>query len=60
MCKRVRVSIRTGMFNPDEPKFAKGMLCKLPYPTDDTRLITQAALASLDALYRPKKLLRLY
>ncbi len=53
VCKRVRVSIRTGMFNPDEPKFAKGMLCELPYPTDDTRLITQAALAGLDELYRP-------
>lgn len=24
-----------------------------PYPTDDTRLITQAALAGLDKLYRP-------
>jgi len=53
VCKRVRVSIRTGMFNPDEPKFTKGMLCELPYPTDDTRLITQAALAGLDKLYRP-------
>lgn len=24
VCKRVRVSIRTGMFNPDEPRFARG------------------------------------
>lgn len=53
VCKRVRVSIRTGMFNPNEPKFAKGMLCELPYPTDDTRVITQAALGALDQLYRP-------
>ncbi|WP_312289535.1 DinB/UmuC family translesion DNA polymerase [Stutzerimonas nitrititolerans] len=52
VCRKVRVSIRTGMFNPEEPKFAKGMLCELPYPTDDTRLITQAALAALDELYR--------
>jgi len=36
LCKRVRISIRTGMFNPDEPKFAKGVVCELPYPTDDT------------------------
>ena len=50
VCKRVRVSIRTGMFNPDEPKFARGVLCELPYPSDDTRLITQAALAGLDQL----------
>lgn len=53
VCKRVRVSIRTGMFDPDEPKFAKGMLCELSHPTDDTRLIIQAALADLDELYRP-------
>jgi len=53
VCKRVRVSIRTGMFNPDEPKFAKGMMCELPYPTDDTRVITHAALAALEQLYRP-------
>lgn len=53
MCKRIRVSIRTGMFNPNEPTFAKGLLCELPYPTDDTRLIIQAALAGLEQIYRP-------
>ncbi|MDC7825252.1 translesion error-prone DNA polymerase V subunit UmuC [Pseudomonas sp. BLCC-B13] len=53
VCKRVRVSIRTGMFNPDEPKFARGVLCELPHPSDDTRLITQAALAGLEQIYRP-------
>jgi len=52
LCKRVRVSVRTGMFNPHEPKFAKGIICELPYPTDDTRLITKAAVAGLDQLYR--------
>ncbi|TDL96983.1 Y-family DNA polymerase [Stutzerimonas stutzeri ATCC 17588 = LMG 11199] len=52
MCKRVRVSIRTGMFNPDEPKFAKGVVCELPYPTDDTRCITRAAIAGLEHVYR--------
>jgi len=52
MCKRVRVSIRTGMFNPDEPKFAKGVVCELPYPTDDTRYITRAALAGLELVYQ--------
>ena len=52
MCKRVRVSIRTGMFNPDEPRFAKGIVCELPYPTDDTRYITRAAIAGLERIYR--------
>ncbi|EKQ6351882.1 Y-family DNA polymerase [Pseudomonas aeruginosa] len=52
LCKKVRISIRTGMFNPDEPKFAKGIICELPYPTDDTRLITKAASAGLELIYR--------
>jgi DNA polymerase V len=52
MCKRVRVSIRTGMFNPDEPSFARGVMVELPYHTDDTRLITRGALVGLEQLYR--------
>ncbi|MGV8842685.1 MAG: Y-family DNA polymerase [Pseudomonas sp.] len=52
VCKQIRVSIRTGMFNPQEAKYAKGVLCELPYPTDDTRLITKAALAGLERVYR--------
>ncbi|MBN0328750.1 DNA polymerase V subunit UmuC, partial [Pseudomonas aeruginosa] len=40
LCKRVRVRIRTGMFNPDEAKYANGVLVQLPYATDDTRLLT--------------------
>ncbi|KRW65138.1 DNA polymerase V subunit UmuC [Pseudomonas sp. TTU2014-096BSC] len=52
LCKRVRISIRTGMFNPDEPKYAQGMVCELPYPTDDTRLITRAAIDGLERIYR--------
>lgn len=52
VCKRVRVSIRTGMFNPDEPKFARGIICELPYPTDDTRLIVKAADQGLEQVFR--------
>lgn len=52
LCKKVRISIRTGMFNPDEPRFAKGIICELPYPTDDTRLITKAASAGLELIFR--------
>lgn len=52
LCKKVRISIRTGMFNPNEAKFAKGVVCELPYPTDDTRLIIKAASQGLDAIYR--------
>lgn len=53
VCKQVRVSIRTGMFNPNEPKFSRGAQCELPYPTDDTRLITQATLKALERIYQP-------
>lgn len=52
LCKKVRVSIRTGMFNPDEPKYASGVICELPYPTDDTRVITKAAVAALSELFQ--------
>jgi len=40
------------MFNPDEPKFARGVMVELPYHTDDTRLITRGAIAGLEQLYR--------
>lgn len=52
LCKCVRISIRAGMFNPDEPKYAQSMVCELPYPTDDTRLITRTAIAGLERIYR--------
>lgn len=52
LCKKVRVSVRTGMFNPDEPKYARGVVCELPYPTDDTRIITKAAMAGLEDVFK--------
>lgn len=52
VCKQIRVSIRTGMFNPDEAKYAREIICELPYPTDDTRMIAKAAVASLDRVFR--------
>jgi DNA polymerase V len=52
LCKKIRVSILTSMFNPDEPKFARGMICELPYPADDSRIITKAAMAGLVELFR--------
>lgn len=52
LCKRLRVSIRTGMFNPDEAKYANGILVELPYPTDDTRLLTKAAQEGVERVFR--------
>lgn len=52
LCNKMRISIRTGMFNPEEAKYAKGVVVDLPYPTDDTRLMTKAACDALGHLYR--------
>lgn len=52
LCKRLRVSIRTGQFNPNEAKYANGILVELPYPTDDTRLLTKAAQEGVKRVYR--------
>ncbi|MNQ80845.1 DNA polymerase V subunit UmuC [compost metagenome] len=53
LCKKIRVSIRTGMFNPEEAKYANGVLVELPYPTDDVRLMTKAAVDAVDRVFRP-------
>lgn len=52
-CCKVRVSIRTGMFNPEEAKYAKGVVVTLPYPTDDVRLLTKVAVDAVDSVFRP-------
>ncbi|WP_426780950.1 DUF4113 domain-containing protein [Pseudomonas syringae] len=53
LCNKIRVSIRTGMFNPDEAKYANGALVELPYPTNDLRLMTKAAIEAVSRLFRP-------
>jgi DNA polymerase V len=53
LCKKIRVSIRTGMFNPDEAKYANSALVELPYPTNDVRLMTKAATEAVNRLFRP-------
>ena len=41
------------MFNPEEAQYAKGVLVDLPYPTDDVRLLTRAAVDAVDQVFRP-------
>jgi DNA polymerase V len=53
LCKKVRVSVRTGMFNSDEAKYANGILVELPYPTNDVRLLTKAVIQAVGHIYRP-------
>ena len=40
------------MFNPDEARYAKGALVELPYPTNDTLLLTRAATEAVGQIYR--------
>jgi len=53
LCKKIRVSIRTGMFNPEEAKYANGALVELPYATNDVRLMTKVAIEAVNRLFRP-------
>ena len=53
MCKKMRIAVRTGMFNPDEAKYANGVLVELPYPTHDTLLMTNAATQAVERIFRP-------
>ncbi|MBA1232483.1 Y-family DNA polymerase [Pseudomonas viridiflava] len=52
VCKKLRVSIRTGMFNPDEAKYANGALVELPYPTNDVRVLTGYAIEAVERVFR--------
>ena len=52
LCRQLRVSIRTGMLNPLEAKYANGVVVQLPYPTDDVRLLTKAAVQGLEFIFR--------
>lgn len=44
--------IRTGVFNPDEPRYARTASVPLRAPSNDSRDLVQAALAGLESIYR--------
>jgi DNA polymerase V len=52
LCKKIRGSIRTRMFNPEEAKYANGALVELSYTTNDVRLMTKAATEAVNRLLR--------
>ncbi|GLH22321.1 hypothetical protein BR1R3_50630 [Pseudomonas atacamensis] len=52
LCKKIRVTIRTGMLNPEEAKYANGGLVELPYPTKGARVMTKAATEVVNRLFR--------
>ncbi len=47
------LTIRTGVFNPDEKRYSRTANVPLPYPTNDTRDLIQAALTGVQAIYLP-------
>lgn len=52
LCSLLHVGIRTGLFNTNEERVSLSVTCHLPYPTDDTRLLVQSAIAGLDQIYK--------
>ncbi|WP_313959892.1 hypothetical protein [Pseudomonas sp. MPDS] len=55
LCKKLRVSIRSGMFSP-----GGSQVCQwgtrgvgLPYPTNDVRLLSKAATEAVNWIFRP-------
>ncbi|RON75817.1 hypothetical protein BK675_10890 [Pseudomonas fluorescens] len=40
------------MFNPTEVQYANGIVVVLPYSTEDVRVLTQAACAAVERVYR--------
>lgn len=48
----MQVAIRTGMHNPNQPRYANAINCPLSYPTDDTRVLAAAAVRGLEAIFR--------
>ncbi|WP_447897728.1 DUF4113 domain-containing protein [Pseudomonas aeruginosa] len=53
VCQLLQVYIRTGVFNPDEPRYARTASVPLHTPSNDSRDLVQAALAGLEGIYRP-------
>ncbi len=53
MAEEVHVVLRTSRYEEAGLLYAGNQGARLPYPTDDTRLFTQAALSLLDSVFRP-------
>jgi DNA polymerase V len=53
MCKTVSLFFRTNRHRPDLPQYAAHDSRSLPAPTQDTRVIIDAALQLLDQLFKP-------
>ncbi len=52
LCATLLVSVQTGQHEPEERRYYRSLGIQLAHPTDDTRILVQAALAGLDPIYR--------
>ncbi|QQD22768.1 translesion error-prone DNA polymerase V subunit UmuC [Oceanospirillaceae bacterium ASx5O] len=51
-CQLLSVYIRTGLFNPNDPRYSNSASLRLDYPTDDTRVLLNAAGRLLQAIWK--------
>ncbi len=51
-CQLISVTIRTGLFNPNDPRYSNSASLRLDYPTDDTRVLLNAAGRLLQAIWK--------
>ncbi|WP_163650682.1 Y-family DNA polymerase [Modicisalibacter sp. 'Wilcox'] len=52
LCRAVQVFLRTPPHRVDLPQYAPSLVIEMDHPTDDSRLILQAALAALERIHR--------
>ena len=52
LCSTLLVSVQTGQHGPEGRRYYRSLGIQFAHPTDDTRLLMQAALAGLDPIYR--------
>jgi len=51
-CQLISAYIRTGLFNPNDPRYSNSASLRLDYPTDDTRILLQTAGRLLQAIWK--------
>ncbi len=51
-CQLISVYIRTGLFNPNDPRYSNSASLRLDYPTDDTRVLLNAAGRLLQVIWK--------
>lgn len=53
LARALQVFIRTGVFNANDPQYRNALTIELPNPTDDTRVLLNAAFTLFDKIFYP-------